>query len=48
MMQLSLDANISWRLMANLKKHFNNCLHVDHVWLKTPATDIEIWNYALQ
>ena len=47
MIQLLLDANISWRLMANLKKHFNNCLHVDHVWLKTPATDIEIWNYAL-
>lgn len=36
MIQLLLDANISWRLMANLKKHFNNCLHVDHVGLKTP------------
>lgn len=46
-MQLLLDANISWCLIIKLRKHYNNCFHVDHIGLKTPATDIEIWNHAL-
>ena len=46
-MKLLLDANISWRLAAKLKSHFEDCLHVDYIELKVPARDIEIWNYAL-
>jgi len=46
-MKLLLDANISWRLAAKLKMHFEDCFHVDHTDLNIPATDIEIWNYAL-
>src|ERR1700744_162756 len=47
-MQLLLDANISWRLMARLNLHFEECLHVDYIGLSTPAKDIEIWQYALE
>lgn len=46
-MKLLLDANISWRLAARLKSHFEECLHVDYTGLNIPAQDIEIWNYAL-
>lgn len=46
-MKLLLDANVSWRLCANLKSHFEVCLHVDFIGLNVPAKDIEIWNYAL-
>src|SRR5258708_5941870 len=46
-MKLLLDANISWRLAAKLKLHFDECLHVDNVGLNIPAKDTEIWNYAL-
>lgn len=46
-MNLLLDANISWRLVAKLKLHFQDCFHVDNIGLSTPAKDIEIWNYAL-
>jgi predicted nuclease of predicted toxin-antitoxin system len=46
-MQLLLDANISWRLAAKLKLHFGECLHVDRIGLNIPASDTEIWNYAL-
>jgi predicted nuclease of predicted toxin-antitoxin system len=45
-MQLLLDANISGRLVAGLKLHFEDCRHVDHIGLTMPAKDIEIWNYA--
>ena len=48
MIKLLLDANVSWRLSAKLKSHFEDCLHVDHIDLKIPASDIEIWNYALK
>jgi predicted nuclease of predicted toxin-antitoxin system len=47
-MKLLLDANISWRLSTKLKSHFEDCLHVDHTGLKVPASDIEIWMYALR
>ena len=47
MMNLLLDANLSWRLMNKLKSHFNDCSHVDHIGLTIPAKDLEIWNYAL-
>lgn len=46
-MKLLLDANISWRLTANLQTHFNNCFHVDHIGLTVPAKDTEIWSHAL-
>ncbi len=46
-MKLLLDANISWRLAARLKEYFKDCLHVDHIGLLIPASDIDIWNYAL-
>ena len=46
-MKLLLDANISWRLSEKLKPYFDNCFHVDHIGLIIPATDTEIWNYAL-
>jgi predicted nuclease of predicted toxin-antitoxin system len=46
-MKLLLDANISWRLAEKLKLHFEECFHVDHIGLEMPATDTEIWNYAL-
>jgi predicted nuclease of predicted toxin-antitoxin system len=46
-MKLLLDANVSWRLSAKLKLHFDDCIHVDRVGLPVPASDNEIWNYAL-
>lgn len=46
-MKLLLDANVSWRLSARLKFHFEDYFHVDDIGLKIPASDIEIWNYAL-
>ncbi|HVK96522.1 MAG TPA: DUF5615 family PIN-like protein [Flavisolibacter sp.] len=46
-MKLLLDANLSWRLAAKLKHHFEDSVHVDHIGLNDPAKDIEIWNYAL-
>jgi predicted nuclease of predicted toxin-antitoxin system len=46
-MKLLLDANISWRLVAKLQIHFNDCFHVDHIGLTVPAKDAEIWNHAL-
>jgi predicted nuclease of predicted toxin-antitoxin system len=45
-MKLLLDANLSWRLVAVLKQHFDDCLHVDSVGLTVPAKDAEIWDYA--
>jgi predicted nuclease of predicted toxin-antitoxin system len=47
-MKLLLDANVSWRLSAKLKIHFDDCSHVDHIGLKSPASDKDIWNYALR
>lgn len=46
-MKLLLDANVSWRLSAKLKSHFEDCVHVDFVGLKIPASDNDIWEYAL-
>ena len=46
-MKLLLDANVSWRLSARLKSHFEDCVHVDHVGLKIPPSDNDIWEYAL-
>lgn len=46
-MNLVLDANISWRLCSKLKSHFGDCFHVDHIGLKIPASDNDIWKYAL-
>ena len=45
-MKLLLDANVSWRLVARLKNHFEDCFHVEHISLNVPAKDIEIWEYA--
>ncbi len=46
-MKLLLDANISWRLVAKLTPHFEDCFHVDHIALTIPANDKDIWDYAL-
>ena len=46
-MKLLLDANISWRLIAGLKNHFDDCRHVDFLELIAPLSDIAIWNYAM-
>ena len=47
-MKLLLDANISFRLVAKLKIHFEDCLHVDHIGVAVPAKDTEIWVYAAE
>ena len=46
-MKILLDANISWKLISALKPIFGECRHVDLIGLSVPATDTEIWNYAL-
>jgi predicted nuclease of predicted toxin-antitoxin system len=46
--RLLLDANLSWRSVAILRKYFDNCLHADDTGLPIPAKDIEIWDYALK
>ena len=46
-MKLLLDANISWRLIAKLKSHFEDCFHADHIDIAVPAKDSAIWNPAL-
>lgn len=46
-MKLLLDANISWRLTVSLRKYFEECYHVDHAGLSVPASDTDIWNFAL-
>jgi predicted nuclease of predicted toxin-antitoxin system len=45
-MKLLLGANISWRLTAVLKNHFEDCIHIDFSGLASPASDMEIWNFA--
>jgi predicted nuclease of predicted toxin-antitoxin system len=45
-MTILLDANISWRLVKNLSKHFRNVLHVRHTGLPDPAQDDQIWLWA--
>jgi predicted nuclease of predicted toxin-antitoxin system len=45
-MKLLLDENLSWRMVAVLKQHFEDCLHVNTIGLTIPAKDFEIWNYA--
>ena len=43
-----MDANISWRIAAQLQQHFDDCIHIDRTNLDAPAKDIEIWDYALK
>jgi predicted nuclease of predicted toxin-antitoxin system len=45
-MRLLLDANLSWRMVAVLKLHFEDCYHVDSIGLTVPAKDSEIWDNA--
>ena len=46
-MKLLLDANVSWRLVSILKKHFGECIHADDIpELEFPAKDVQIWQYA--
>lgn len=47
-MDLLLDANISWRLAVRLEQHFDSCVHVDQTELISPASDTQIWRYALK
>ncbi len=44
-MKLLLDANISWRLSARLKSHFEDCFHVDFIGLAIPAKDIVVRHF---
>jgi len=44
--RLLLDANLSWRSVAELKPYFDDCQHVDKTDMKSPAKDSEIWEYA--
>jgi len=30
-MKLSLDANVSWKLVSILKEHFGECVHADDI-----------------
>ncbi|MFN8360395.1 MAG: DUF5615 family PIN-like protein [Candidatus Kapaibacterium sp.] len=46
-MNLLIDANISWRIVKILGSVFN-AIHVEQTTLPIPATDKEIWDYALQ
>jgi len=46
MLNLLLDANLSWRSVKVLENHFDGCFHVDSIGLKTPAKDSEIWAFA--
>jgi hypothetical protein len=46
-MKLLLDANLSWRMTAVLKLHFDDCFHGDSFGLTVPAKDSEIWEYAM-
>ncbi len=42
-----LDANLSWRMIPILQKHFTTCYHVEHVdELEVPAKDLSIWKHA--
>ena len=45
-MNLLLDANISWRLVNILSELFGDIVHVDHIGLPLPPSDIDIWEYA--
>ena len=47
MINLLLDANISWKFTTRLQPYFDMCFHVDFIGLSVPAKDAEIWNYAL-
>ena len=47
-LRLLLDANLSWRSVAILKAHFDDCSHVDDIGLSVPTKDLEIWNHALK
>ena len=46
MVSLLLDANLSWRSVYSLNKHYDSCCHVDNIGIEVPAKDSEIWNYA--
>ena len=45
-MKLLLDANLSWRMAAVLKQHFDDCFHVGSIGLSLPPKDSDIWDYA--
>ena len=47
-MNLLLDANLSWRLVKELSNCFDTVQHIDAIEISHPATDIQIWNAALQ
>lgn len=46
MMKLLLDANLSWRLIKQLKTDFAEVFHVNQIGLAMPASDVEIWKWA--
>ena len=48
MLKILLDANISWKLTNKLIPIYGECAHVDHIGLQVPASDKNIWEYALK
>ena len=47
-MKLLLDENISWRLVSKLKQYFDELQHISFIAINHPATDRQIWNFALE
>ena len=46
-MRLLLDENVSWRLVAYLRPHYEVVLHVRDISLDA-SPDTSIWRYARQ
>ena len=47
-MKLLFDENISYRIVKKIEESFPNSLHVSRMGLKSPISDINIWNYSKQ
>lgn len=47
-MRLLVDANLSWRLVRLLQSHFTDVTHLKSSGLSEDASDIAIWNFALE
>jgi predicted nuclease of predicted toxin-antitoxin system len=47
-MKLLIDANLSYRLVKRINHLFQATLHVERTGLPIPASDLEIWEWAVQ
>ena len=45
-MKVLFDANISFKVAAKVRAHFQVSIHVSNTGLPIPAKDNEIWEYA--